>query len=68
MEALELDKSIPWAFFDGAAQGTPMRCGVGGGLIFWDDANYISSRAGLGGGTNNYAELLALKLILLLVV
>jgi len=27
VEALELDKSIPWAFFDGAAQGTPMRCG-----------------------------------------
>jgi len=65
--ALDLDKTIPWAFFDGAAQGNPQTCG-GGGLIFWSDHSFLVSRAGLGAGSNNYAELMALKLILLLAV
>jgi len=64
---LVVDKSIPWAFFDGAAQGNPQSCG-GGGIIFWNDHRFLVSRAGLGEGTNNYAELMALKLILLLAV
>ena len=64
---LEIDRSIPWAFFDGAAQGNPQICG-GGGLIYWNDHNFLLSRAGLGEGSNNFAEVMALKLILLLAV
>ena len=64
---LELDKSIPWAFFDGPAQGNPLICG-GGGIIYWSDQSFLVSRAGLGEGSNNYAEVMSLKLILLLAV
>jgi len=64
---LVLDQTKPWAFFDGAAQGTPSTCG-GGGIIYWNDQRYMESRTGLGVGTNNYAEVMALKLIILLAV
>jgi len=64
---LVIDKSIPWAFFDGAAQGNPLICG-GGGIIFRGDSNYYCSRTGLGMGSNNCAEFMALKLLMLLAI
>jgi ribonuclease HI len=56
---------IPWDFFDGAAQGTPS---LGGdeGIIFLSEDKSISFSARLNQATNNYIELMALKLTLLL--
>ena len=52
-------------FFDGSALGNPKVCGAGG-IIFLKVDHYITFKAGLGVGTNNYAELFALKLLLIL--
>ena len=52
-------------FFDGSAAGIPQTCGAGGILYISDEHNFTFS-AGLGLGTNNYAELLALKLLIIL--
>ena len=60
-----IDKSSPWAYFDGSTAGNPQICGVGG-ILFLTDGHYFTFSAGLGQGTNNYAELLALKLLILL--
>eukprot|EP01018_Ginkgo_biloba_P022058 Gb_03022 [translate_table: standard] len=54
-----------WAFFDGAAQGDPQICGAGG-ILYINDFHIIKYRAGLGEGINNYAEPMAIKLVLLL--
>eukprot|EP01018_Ginkgo_biloba_P039380 Gb_12932 [translate_table: standard] len=54
-----------WAFFHGAAQGIPQICGAGG-VLYIDEGLSFKFRAGLGFGTNNFAKLMALKLILLL--
>eukprot|EP01018_Ginkgo_biloba_P009885 Gb_00929 [translate_table: standard] len=54
-----------WAFFDGAAQGEPQICGAEG-ILCIKALHTIKFKAGLGKGTNNYAELMALKLRLFL--
>ena len=59
----EIDHSYAWGYFDGSAAGDPMICGAGG-ILYFSDRHYISFKAGLGLGTNNYAELCALKLLL----
>lgn len=52
-----IDRSIPWAFFDGAAN----QQGCGGGIIIHkSDQHYYKIKAGLGMGTNNFAELITL--------
>ena len=58
----EIDKTYAWGYFDGSAAGDPMICGAGG-ILFISDIHYVSFKAGLGLGTNNYAELCALKLL-----
>jgi hypothetical protein len=58
----EIDKSRACAYFDGAAQGDPQVSGVGGVLYLRD---VLKIKADLGHGSNNYAELMALKLILI---
>ena len=58
-----IDKSNPWGYFDGSAAGDPHLCGAGGILYIKDD-HYITFKAGLGIGTNNFAEIGALKLLL----
>ena len=58
-----IDKSYPWGYFDGSAAGDPKLCGAGG-LIFITDQHYFSFKDGLGFGSNNFAELLGLKLLL----
>ena len=60
-----IDKSFPWGYFDGHAARDPKICGTGGMLyIFYD--HYFSFKAGLGVDTNNFVELLGLKLLLTL--
>ena len=59
---LALDKTLPWAFFDGAAQNN--FCG-GGAVLFLTDSHFFILSLGLGGGTNNFAELMSLKMLLM---
>ena len=60
-----IDKSFPWGYFDRSTAGEPKICGAGG-LLFIFDEHYFTFKAGLGYGTNNYAELLELKLLITL--
>ena len=50
-----IDKTYPWGYFDGSAAGEPKICGAGG-MLYISDEHYFSFKAGLGIGTNNYAE------------
>lgn len=52
-----IDKSRPWAFFDGAAQ--PHGCG-GSFILYISDQHFYKVQLGLGEGTNNYAKLITL--------
>ena len=60
-----IDKTYPWGYFDGSAAGVPQICGVGG-ILYLSDEHFFTFSAGLGLGTNNFAELLALKLLIIL--
>jgi ribonuclease HI len=60
----QIDKGRPWAYFDGAASGDQLHCG-GGGCIYLSEQHYYYLRASLGPGTNNFSEIMALKLLLL---
>ena len=60
-----IDKTYPWGYFDGFAAGDPKIYGVGG-MVYIFDENYFSFKAVLGTGTNNFAEISALKLLLTL--
>ena len=55
-----INKAIPLGYFDGAFGGVPVRCG-GGGLLFLNEHNFLHIKARSGGGTNNFAELMALR-------
>jgi len=59
---VEIDHSRPWAFFDGASQNNV--CGGGVVLHLSDSHSFILSM-GLGEGSNNYAEIMSLKLLLI---
>jgi len=59
---VEIDRSRPWAFFDGASQNN--MCG-GGAVLYLSDSHSFTISMGLGEGSNNFAELLSLKLLLL---
>jgi len=61
----DLDKSHPWGFFDGAAQNDI--CG-GGAVLHLSDSHYFTITMGLGAGTNNYAEMMSFKLLLIFAV
>eukprot|EP00253_Pinus_taeda_P008065 PITA_08065 len=52
---------IPWAFFDGAAQNNSSGAGI---IIHLSPSHSLKASVGLGMGTNNFAELSALKLLL----
>lgn len=60
----QVDFSRPWAYFDGASQNNNAQC-VGGAVLHLSDAPSFKLKMGLGPGTNNYAELMSLKLLLL---
>lgn len=40
----------------------------GGGCLYFSYSNYFFFKSVLGSGTNNYAELMALKLLLMFVI
>eukprot|EP00253_Pinus_taeda_P027841 PITA_27841 len=56
-----IDQSTPWAFFDGAAN--QQSCG-GGIIIHKSNQHFYRIKAGLGTGSNNYAELITLRHLL----
>ena len=58
---VELDRSSPWDYFDGAAQNNV--CG-GGAVLYLTDSHYFVLSMGLREGTNNFSELMSLKLLL----
>jgi ribonuclease HI len=41
---------------------------AGGGCLYFSNSHFFTLKVGLGNGTNNYSELLALKLLILFVV
>ena len=59
-----IDKDIPWGYFDGASQARQLSFG-GGGVFYKSEDHFFHFSAGLGRGSNNYAELMALRLLLL---
>ena len=59
---VDIDRSKPWDFFDGATQNN--LCG-GGTVLHLSESHFFVMSMGLGGGTNNFAELMSLKLLLM---
>ena len=59
---MNLDIASPWAFFDGAAQNN--LCG-GGAVLYLSETHFFVMSMGLGGGTNNFVELMSLKFLLM---
>ena len=57
----QLNRNTPWDFFDGASQ--KLTCG-GGECLYLNQNHYSQISLGLGARTNNYAELMTLKLLL----
>ena len=62
---MELDRLKPWGFFDGVAQNNV--CG-GGTLLYLSKTHLFELSAGLGEGSNNFAEIMSLKLLLVFAV
>ena len=60
-----INKTYPWSYFDGSAAEASTSCGAGG-ILYISDKLSFSFKAELGVGTNNTAELCALKLLLTL--
>ena len=48
---VDLDRSSPWAYFDGAAQNNA--CG-GGAVLYLTESHFFVLSMGLGEGTNNF--------------
>eukprot|EP00253_Pinus_taeda_P003007 PITA_03007 len=61
LKQLNIDKSKPWAFFDGPAQEAG--CG-GGAVLHLSDSHCFKLQINLGRGTNNFAELCLAKHII----
>lgn len=62
-----INKEKPWAYFDGAAQYNPLIGGVGG-VIFFSENHTLSFKSSVGQGTNNLAEIKALRFLLVLAI
>jgi ribonuclease HI len=60
-QGVVIDSASPWGFFDGASQQNI--CG-GGGLLFLSASHYFIMTFGFRPGTNNFAELMSLKLLI----
>eukprot|EP00253_Pinus_taeda_P007705 PITA_07705 len=58
---LHIRDGIPWAFFDGAAQNNITGTGI---IIHISPSHSLKASVGLGMGSNNFAELSALKFLL----
>jgi len=62
----QVDKNVPWDFFDGASHNNGQACG-GGAVLFLSDSHIFKIQTGLGSGSNNYAKCMALKPAILFV-
>jgi len=58
---LQILEGVPWSFFDGASQNIIAGAGL---IIHLSPSHSLKASVGLGTGSNNYAELNALKLLL----
>lgn len=58
---VSLMEGIPWAFFDGASQNNKAEAGI---CIHLNHDHILKASVGLGSGSNNLAELSALRLLL----
>ena len=56
-----IDHTFPWAHFDGASQENKSG---GGATLFISPPHHFKIQMGLGIGTNNYVELMDVKLLL----
>eukprot|EP00253_Pinus_taeda_P023807 PITA_23807 len=61
IKEIQIKEGIPWAFFDGPSQNNKAGAGI---VIHENPEQLIKASVGLGSGTNNFAELAALKLLL----
>jgi len=61
IKQVNIDKSKPWAFFDGSAQD--VGC-FGGAILYLNDTHCYKIQINLGRGTNNFAELSTAKHII----
>eukprot|EP00253_Pinus_taeda_P008825 PITA_08825 len=57
----EIKEGLSWAFFDGASQENKAGAGI---CIHLSQDHLLKASVGLGQGTNNYAELAALRLLM----
>ena len=67
MVPLEINKTVPWDFFDDASQGDPP-LGGSGGVIYFSDKHKVQAKFSPGHCTNNKAELVTLNLVLNLAI
>ena len=58
---VEVDRRVPWGYFDGAAQNNV--CG-GRAILHVSDNHFFELIVGLGEGSNNFAEIMSLKILL----
>jgi ribonuclease HI len=59
----QINCTRPWDFFDGASQENEDHCG-GGGVLYISPSHFYKLKWGLGQGSNNYVELMVLKILL----
>jgi ribonuclease HI len=62
-----IDLAMSWDYFDGVFLEDHLIYG-GGGCLYFSTTHYFILKSGLGAGTNNFVELLALKFLLLFFV
>lgn len=67
VQVILINKSILWSFFEGACPGKKQICGIDG-LLYLCDSHFFKDNACLGWGTNNYAKLMALHSLMLIVI
>eukprot|EP00253_Pinus_taeda_P011302 PITA_11302 len=58
---LIINENLPWAFFDGASQQNRAGAGIS---IHLNNEHTLKASVGLGMGSNNFAELMALRLLM----
>ena len=59
----EINKNLQWEYFDGSSKRNRELCG-GGFVAYLTDKNYFHITLGFMEVSNNFGELLALKLLL----
>lgn len=60
---LDIDKTKCWGLFDGACQGIQGTCHIAG-VLYSSDGHFVKYKTALGPGTNNWAEINSLLVLL----